>query len=81
MPLNFVIGPYQAVDVAVGVLIPIHFHLVMDGVVIDYVYGPARKLANIVLYGVSAVTLLGLLKLNTHDEGITNTIKSLWEKK
>ena len=80
IPTNFLLGPYMPVDVFLGLVIPYHAHLGLSAIVNDYIYGPSRSIANYVLYFITGVTTLGLLKINISDVGITNGIKSLWVK-
>lgn len=69
----------SVLDAAMGVAIPLHFHIGMRSVLVDYVHEPAQQSAALaVLAGVTVLTALGLTKLNTTDVGLTEAVKSLW---
>ena len=55
-------------DLALGVLLPVHMHLGMRDVVRDYVPRPQAGMAQIGLWVVSVVTALGLTKLNFNGD-------------
>ena len=70
-------------NILLGVMLPVHGHIGMTGVITDYVpkfskslLGPAR----FALLGLTSVTVLGLLKLNLFGDGMTKSVKSLWRK-
>ena len=82
----FVGGPLQMpLDLALGVMLPIHGHIGMNMVITDYAkkiagkgaVGPSR-MALAVLTG---TTMIGLLKLNLTGPGITESVKSFWRPK
>mmetsp|Transcript_5202 Transcript_5202/g.14922 ORF Transcript_5202/g.14922 Transcript_5202/m.14922 type:complete len:128 (+) Transcript_5202:215-598(+) len=65
-------------DLALGVALPIHAHIGLNGILSDYV--PPRYLGAS-RWGVlasSAIVFVGLQKLNLSGPGITKTVKSLW---
>ena len=81
-PLALVLSPSvmnMPVDLAMGVVFPIHGHIGFNYVISDYVPTQLRGLTRGALFGVTAVTLLGLLKLNLAGEGITETVKAMWK--
>jgi succinate dehydrogenase (ubiquinone) membrane anchor subunit len=63
------------------VAFPIHAHIGLNFVISDYVPKASRAPARYALLGVTALTMLGLLKLNLSGHGITETYKSLWREK
>ena len=73
------------VDVALGIVFPIHMHIAMGYVITDYApkflgkggTTPMRFMQ----IGLSALTVLGLAKLNFAGAGITGTFKALWAAK
>ena len=65
-------------DLALGVVLPLHMQLGMRNVVRDYV--PNERFWQMVLLGVSLCTALGLARLNFNGKGITATAKTLWVK-
>lgn len=68
------------VDATLSVAIPLHGHLGMRSVLVDYVHGPQLKLA---LAGLTIATLLtttGLLAFNATDVGLTQGVKELFVK-
>ena len=87
MTLPFLVGPGNAlIDLSLGVIIPLHIHLGLDCVIEDYL--PARRAGAVVngvaTWGLRVATLLalyGFWKLNTHDVGVTESVKRLWTGK
>ncbi|KAI9335375.1 CybS-domain-containing protein [Zopfochytrium polystomum] len=78
----FIAGPIPAVDLALGVVIPIHTHIGFDACIQDYVherkYGVLQAVAKGALYAGTGLTLYGLYQFNTKDVGITQFIADLW---
>jgi succinate dehydrogenase (ubiquinone) membrane anchor subunit len=68
------------VDLALGVIIPVHQHIGVKGVLADYVPPNIKPFNNLILAVLTGVTTLGLLKLNLCGAGITETVKSLWRE-
>lgn len=66
------------VDLALGVVLPLHLHLGMREVVRDYV--PNEGLWQYVLLGVSLCTAMGLARLNFNSDGVSATAKRLWTR-
>mmetsp|Transcript_12943 Transcript_12943/g.22785 ORF Transcript_12943/g.22785 Transcript_12943/m.22785 type:complete len:141 (-) Transcript_12943:339-761(-) len=86
-PAAFLLSPSpmcMPVDLALGIVIPIHAHIGMNYVMTDYVkkfigkgaVGPARY----IMLGATGVTMAGLLKLNLTGPGVTESVKSMWRK-
>ena len=72
------------VDLALGVLFPVHGHIAMNMVLTDYVpklgLGPGfLKLTRVLMLGVTGVMTVGLWRLNTEGAGLTYTVKALWK--
>lgn len=83
VPVAFVLSPSPLnlpVDLALGVLIPLHAHVGMNNVISDYVPKAQRQLVRISWLGVTAVMLLGFLRVNLEGAGITETIKTVWRE-
>jgi succinate dehydrogenase hydrophobic anchor subunit len=81
VPLTLLFGgPVSTVvDLALGAVIPLHFHIGMRSVVVDYVHDVStQKLVLAALAGVTVLTAVGLTKFNLTDEGITAAVKDLW---
>eukprot|EP00636_Phaeomonas_parva_P018296 CAMPEP_0118853792 /NCGR_PEP_ID=MMETSP1163-20130328/2250_1 /TAXON_ID=124430 /ORGANISM="Phaeomonas parva, Strain CCMP2877" /LENGTH=139 /DNA_ID=CAMNT_0006786405 /DNA_START=88 /DNA_END=507 /DNA_ORIENTATION=+ len=85
-PIAFMLptGYTMPVDLALGVLFPIHSHIGLNYVVTDYLpkilptsIFPAVRMG---VAGLTGVMMLGLLRLNIGGPGITQTLKSLWKK-
>ena len=68
------------VDLVMGVVFPVHGHIGFNYIISDYVPKAARGSARTFLLGVTGITLLGLLKLNTVGDGMTQTVMSMWKK-
>jgi len=82
-PVAFVLSPSilnAPVDLALGVLIPVHSHLGLSTVLTDYIPPQYQQLSLQLLWLVSILTGLGLLKINLCGSGITESIKSLWRQ-
>merc|ERR1711907_840927 len=85
-PIAFVMPstsvPTTMINVFVGIVFPVHGHIGMTGVVTDYIpkffgkqfLGPARM----ALFGLTSVTVLGLLKINLTGDGMAGTVKAMW---
>ena len=83
-PVSFALAPSpmnQPVDIALGVLFPVHAHVGLNYVITDYVPKAFRTAARVSLLGVTGLTIAGLLQLNLSGVGMTGTIKNLWKGK
>eukprot|EP00954_Amorphochlora_amoebiformis_P021570 1347376-Amorphochlora_amoeboformis.AAC.1 len=83
-PIAFALSPSiinYPVDLALGVLIPVHSHICLNLVAADYVPpGTSRSLAKIGIWIVTFVTAFGIMKVNLCGPGVTESIKCLWRK-
>jgi len=70
----------KPVDVALGVALPLHSHITCNMVISDYVPPAARGIARGGMAGLTAVAVLGLLKVNLMGPGITSVVRQLWKK-
>ena len=59
-------------------LLATHGHIGFSSIVSDYVPKPARGAARTALAALTLISILGLLKCNTMDKGITGTVKQMW---
>ncbi|KAI9921145.1 hypothetical protein PsorP6_001268 [Peronosclerospora sorghi] len=83
VPLAFVLSPSPLaipVDLAVGVILPVHAHIGMNNVISDYVPKNARTLARLGWLGATTIMFLGLLRVNLKGPGITEVIKTVWRE-
>jgi succinate dehydrogenase (ubiquinone) membrane anchor subunit len=82
-PLAFVLPSWLnlPIDLALGVLFPIHSHIALNYVISDYVPKALRTTARVGLFGATVVTLMGMLKLNLGGPGLTKSLTSLWTSK
>ncbi len=83
-PVSFALAPSEInkpIDLALGVLFPIHSHIGLNYVITDYVPKALRMVARVSLFGVTCVTVVGLAQLNLEGIGLTQTVKSLWGPK
>jgi succinate dehydrogenase (ubiquinone) membrane anchor subunit len=73
-------GPVASVvDLALGVVIPLHFHIGMRSIIVDYVHDVSmQRMALAALAGVTVLTAVGITKFNLTDEGLTAAVKDLW---
>ena len=75
-------GPVASVaNLACGVVIPLHAHIGMRSVVLDYVHSVPQQRA--VLAALAAFTVgsaAGLTYFNLYDVGLTEGVKALWVK-
>eukprot|EP00041_Stephanoeca_diplocostata_P005748 m.67987 g.67987 ORF g.67987 m.67987 type:complete len:115 (+) comp15975_c0_seq1:352-696(+) len=71
--------PCEAIDMAIAVALPLHNHMGMEVVIMDYVKPDivmnAAKVANWVL---GVATTAGLVYFNLNDVGISKGIAQLW---
>lgn len=82
-PTAFILSPSFLnipVDLALGIIIPVHAHIGMTSVLTDYVPRPHQRYATAGLVFFTVLLVLGLLKLNLCGTGITDSIKHLWRK-
>jgi len=83
-PISFLLAPSplnQPIDLALGVLYPVHSHVALNYVISDYVPKAFRTLARVSLVGVTLATIAGLTLLNVEGAGMTQTVKNLWADK
>ena len=83
VPLALAIGaPVSTiVDAAMCVVLPLHAHLGLRSVIVDYVHdGTNQRLALAVLAGVTVLTAVGLTKFNLTDVGLTEGVKMIFEE-
>jgi succinate dehydrogenase (ubiquinone) membrane anchor subunit len=81
-PLALILSPSalcMPVDLALGVVFPVHGHIGFSSIISDYVPKPARGAARMGLAAITVISLLGLLKVNLAGDGITGTVKSMWK--
>ena len=76
--------PCQAVDHALGVMLPIHCHVGFDSIITDYVprykYPFSNKILFYMLYGLTGTTLYGLYKFNSEDIGLSQFLKKMYTR-
>jgi succinate dehydrogenase (ubiquinone) membrane anchor subunit len=68
------------VDYALAVLLPLHSHIGMNGVLSDYIPKNILPLTRLALLGASGVMFLGLMNLNITGSGVTETVKTIWRE-
>jgi succinate dehydrogenase (ubiquinone) membrane anchor subunit len=71
--------PRKAVDVGLGIAIPLHSHIALNAVISDYVPNSVRGLTRWGTLGLTGVAIVGLLKLNLAGPGLSATVKELWK--
>ncbi|KAI8815587.1 CybS-domain-containing protein [Fimicolochytrium jonesii] len=78
----FIVGSHPLVDLALGVVIPLHSHVGFDACITDYFPKHREPVMNRIfkaaLYGVTGLSLYGCYQFNTNDIGITEFFKRLW---
>jgi hypothetical protein len=82
-PVAFILSPSLLnfpVDFALGLLIPVHMHIGLVGVIEDYIPRPQQGLSRFVMAVLSVLTAIGLLKINLCGAGITESVKSVWRE-
>ncbi|CAH0480670.1 unnamed protein product [Peronospora belbahrii] len=83
VPLAFVLSPsplVMPVDLAIGVILPVHAHIGMNNVISDYVPKNVRTLARLGWLGATSLMFLGLLRVNLEGPGITEVVKTIWRE-
>ena len=83
IPMSFLLGgPVSTVvDLAMGVLIPLHAHIGMRSVLVDYLHEESTREA--VIMGLTVLTVgsaAGLTFFNINDVGLTEGVKALFVK-
>lgn len=77
-----VVAPNRLVDLAIGILFPLHCHLGFSAIITDYL--PKRKFPTVypitmlLLYAGTAATIYGLFQYNTKEVGICEGMARLW---
>ena len=83
VPLALLMGaPVTTIaDMAFAVMIPLHSHIGMRSVIVDYIWDADKQRAAILLLGAFTVLTSGaLVRLSLADVGLTQGVKSLWVK-
>jgi len=88
-PLALILSPSALnlpIDLAMGVLIPIHAHISGNGVITDYAHKITKarwwdRSLRGMLATSTLLTIAGLLIVNIQGPGLTETVKSLWRPK
>ncbi len=83
MPVAIIASPHPAakpIDFALAVMIPFHGHVGMNYVISDYVPKAYKTIARSSMVGLTLITFMGLMKLNTRGSGITESVKSMWRE-
>ncbi|KAA0146999.1 hypothetical protein FNF27_07301 [Cafeteria roenbergensis] len=76
-----------ALDLAMGIVVPLHFHIGMRSVMVDYLVHLGitdRSFQQMAIYGLGAMTLvtaIALTRFNIEDMGITAAVRRPWIKK
>lgn len=72
------------VDLALGVLFPVHAHVAMNSVITDYAdkfFGKGAMMpCRVLMLGITAATILGFARLNLTGDGLTESVKGIWRK-
>ncbi|KAJ3216088.1 membrane anchor subunit of succinate dehydrogenase, Sdh4 [Dinochytrium kinnereticum] len=81
----FLAGPLPLVDLALGVVIPLHSHMGFDTIIQDYIpkrkYGILHTICTWSLRIGTGLFLYGCYSFNTNDVGITAFFKRIWTGK
>jgi succinate dehydrogenase (ubiquinone) membrane anchor subunit len=83
VPLAVVFSPSPLslpVDLALGVILPVHAHIGMNNVISDYVPKNFSTLARLGWLGATSLMFLGLLRVNLEGPGITEIVKTVWRE-
>jgi len=84
-PVTILLSPSALnipIDVALAFVIPFHTHLGMTLVIHDYIPNKSIQSGSmLLLWLITILTALGLLKLSINGPGLTETIKRLWRPK
>lgn len=77
--------PGKMVDLALGVVIPLHCHIGFGAIITDYLpkrkFGLIYPLARFTLMAATVGTIYGLYQYNTKEVGICEGISRLWRAK
>ena len=80
-----IVGAHPMIDLALGVVIPLHIHLGLDCILQDYLPNRRAGLKNVIatwLLRLSTVlALYGCYQFNTNDVGLTAFTKRIWTGK
>lgn len=89
LPFNIAFGPSMItmpIDIALGVVIPVHAHIGLNACAADYIpkFAPSGAAEGLLfasrcaILGTTTVIMLGLFDLNMGGKGITGVLKALW---
>ena len=81
-PIAFLVPQQMTMpfDILMAIAFPLHAHIGLNWIITDYLPGVGPKGAlRYGLVGVTAVTLLGLLKVSTGKDGLVGTVKATWK--
>jgi len=67
------------VDLALGVIFPLHSHVALNYIVTDYLPKSIQPTARYGVLIASGIALAGILKLNFDGPGLTASLKALWK--
>lgn len=77
------VAPSKSVDLAIGVVFPLHCHIGFGSIITDYL--PKRKypllypVTKALILAGTAGTIYGLYQYNTKDVGVSEGFASLWK--
>ncbi|PRP87510.1 succinate dehydrogenase [Planoprotostelium fungivorum] len=83
IPTAFILSPSALnlpIDYALAVAIPAHTYMGCTIIIDDYIHGSVNTIAKAVLIVLVILTAAGLLMLNAHGIGLTESAKQLWRK-
>ncbi|KAJ1567044.1 membrane anchor subunit of succinate dehydrogenase, Sdh4, partial [Nowakowskiella sp. JEL0078] len=79
------VGQNSLIDLGLAVVIPLHCHFGLEGLVVDYLpyrtYPVIYRAGKILVYTLTGLTIYGLYEFNTNDIGITEFTKRIWTGK
>ena len=67
------------IDVVLSVVFPLHAHFGMNWIITDYVSKSPTHPARFAMAAATFIASVGLLKLSITGDGITGTLKALWD--
>jgi len=70
----------KVADWGLAFAVPVHMHITNNACVTDYVPTKFRLPVRSAVLGATVLTYFGLMKLNMAGPGITQTVKTLWQK-
>lgn len=83
VPVALILSPSALnfpLDIALGVAFPVHIHIGFNYIITDYCPKQFKAPAQWGMVALTAIMIIGLLKINLTGPGLTELVKSVWRE-